>query len=75
MLTCFRLKKGRATFFQPETIVENFFASYGVTFQSVTKSFFKMPVFGALLSYDSYGSTASKPVWQGAALSGPYFHF
>ena len=29
----------------------DFLASYGVTFQSVNKSLFKTPVFGALLSY------------------------
>ena len=39
--------KGRATFFRPETIV----AFHGVTFQSVIRSFFKTPVFGALLTY------------------------
>ena len=40
VLTCFRLTEGRAMHFRPETIVDKFLASYGVTFQSVTKSFF-----------------------------------
>ena len=51
-ITYLRLTKGRATFFRPETIVASFLASYGVTFQSVIKSYFKTPVFGAPLSYN-----------------------
>ena len=38
MLTCFRLTKGRATFFQPETIVASFFASYDVISQTDIQS-------------------------------------
>ena len=37
VLTCFRLTKGRAMFFRPETIVVSFLHLYGVTFQSVIK--------------------------------------
>ena len=49
VLTCFHLKKGRATFFRPETIVKKseFLSSCGVIFQSNFQPCFKTPVCGA----------------------------
>ena len=50
VLTCFRLTKGRAKLLTRNNFCE-FLASYGVTFQSVIKSFLKTPVFSAPLTY------------------------
>ena len=49
-LLCFRLTKGRATYFRSETIFE-FLAPYSVVIRSVIQSFLKTPICGASLSY------------------------
>ena len=37
VLTCFCLKKGRAKFFRPETVIASFLSFDGVIFQNVIK--------------------------------------
>ena len=50
VLTCYRLKKGRATFFRPKTIVASFLHLMVLSFKVIFQPYFKTPVCGAAFS-------------------------
>ena len=63
MLTCFRLTKGHATYFRPETIVTSFLQLMVLIIQSVIQQFLKTPVYGGIYMSETapHGKEKSAP--------------